>query len=293
MDDFGLLVVDKPIGPTSHRVVSIVRQGTGIRKVGHAGTLDPRASGVLVLCLGAATRLSEFLSTDTKRYEAVIRFGSSSETYDGEGPMVRITGAVPREDDIREVLKEFQGEIEQVPPPYSAIKLQGRKAYELARKGEEVELEPRTVTIYDLVLVEYRPPDLVLAIECSAGTYIRSIAHDLGERLTTGAHLASLRRTKAGIFTLADCVPLHALEAAMAAGTWQDYRRLAADALPDLPEIKLEGSSLEDVFNGRQIQSVGQAEGLARGIGPDGDLVALLESTEDGLSWHPRKVFVR
>ena len=132
MDAFGLLIVDKPVGPSSHRVVSIVRQGTGIRKVGHAGTLDPRASGVLVLCLGAATRLSEFLSTDTKRYEAVIRFGSSSETYDGEGPMVHITGAVPNLEDIRIVLDEFRGEIEQVPPPYSAIKLQGQKAYEIA-----------------------------------------------------------------------------------------------------------------------------------------------------------------
>ncbi len=293
MDDFGLLIVDKPVGPTSHRVVSVVRQGTCIRKVGHAGTLDPRASGVLVLCLGAATRLSEFLSTDTKRYEAVIRFGSTSETYDGEGPMVRITGAVPREDDIRDVLGEFHGEIEQVPPPYSAIKLQGRKAYELARKGEELELKARSVTIYDLVLVEYRPPDLVLEIECSAGTYIRSIAHDLGERLTTGAHLASLRRTKAGFFTLDDCVPLQALEAAMAAGAWQEYRRPAVDALPNLPEVRIEGASLADVLNGRRIQSAGRVEGLARGIGPDGDLVALLESIEDGRFWHPRKVFNR
>lgn len=293
MDDFGLLIVDKPVGPTSHRVVSVVRQGTGIRKVGHAGTLDPRASGVLVLCLGAATRLSEYLSTDTKRYEAVIRFGSSSETYDGEGPMVRITGAAPREEDIREVLGEFKGEIEQVPPPYSAIKLQGRKAYEMARKGEEVDLAPRQVTIYDLVLDEYRPPDLVLEIECSAGTYIRSIAHDLGERLTTGAHLASLRRTKAGIFTLDDCVPLRALELAMAERAWQEYRRPAADALPNLPRVQIEGPILADVLNGRRIPTAGEMEGMARAIGPDGDLVALLESVEDGRFWHPRKVFNR
>jgi tRNA pseudouridine55 synthase len=293
MDTFGLLIVDKPVGPTSHKVVSIVRQGTGIRKVGHAGTLDPFASGVLVLCLGAATRLSEFLSTDTKRYEAVIRFGSSSETYDGEGPMVHITGAAPGLDDIRAVLDEFRGEIEQVPPPYSAIKLQGQKAYEIARKGGEPELEPRTVTIYDLVLVDYRAPDLVLEIECSAGTYIRSIAHDLGTRLTTGAHLASLRRTKAGSFTIDECVSLYALEVAMADGTWGQYRRLAANALPDHPKVHIQGDRLEDVINGRRIPAPDGAAGMARGIGPDGDLVALLEAVEDGRSWHPRKVFPR
>jgi len=293
MNDFGLIIVDKPIGPTSHRVVGIVRQGTGIRKVGHAGTLDPRASGVLVLCLGAATRLSEFLSTDSKRYEAVIRFGSSTETFDSEGDMVRITGAAPLLEDIRDVLGEFKGAIEQVPPPYSAIKIQGKKAYELARQGEEVDLEPRTVTIYDLVLVEYRPPDLVVEIECSAGTYIRSIANDLGERLTTGAHLASLRRTKAGVFTLEESVPLPALEVALAAGNWEMYRRPAADALPDLPKLKVRGSELDDILNGRRIPSSKPAAGMARAIGPDGDLIALLEATPEGDLWHPRKVFSR
>jgi tRNA pseudouridine55 synthase len=291
MNDFGLIIVDKPIGPTSHRVVSIVRQGTGIRKVGHAGTLDPRASGVLVLCLGAATRLSEFLSTDSKRYEAVIRFGSSTETFDSEGDMVRITGAAPRIEDIRETLQEFKGEIVQVPPPYSAIKIQGKKAYELARKGEDVELEPRTVTIYDLLFVEYRPPDLVIEIECSAGTYIRSIANDLGERLTTGAHLAGLRRTKAGVFTLEESVPLPALEVALAAGNWDMYRRPAADALPGLPKLELRGQELEDILNGRRIPSNQVVSGMARGIGPDGDLIALLEATPEGDLWHPRKVF--
>jgi tRNA pseudouridine55 synthase len=293
MNDFGLIIVDKPVGPTSHRVVSIVRQGTGIRKVGHAGTLDPRASGVLVLCLGAATRLSEYLSTDTKRYEAVIRFGSSTETFDTEGEMVRITGAAPQVADIREVLVEFEGEIEQVPPAYSAIKIQGKKAYELAREGKEVELEPRAVTVHELLFVEYRPPDLVVEIECSAGTYIRSLANDLGERLTTGAHLASLRRTKAGVFTLGDSVPLPALEVALAAGNWDEYRRPAADALPDLPKLMLRGRELDDILNGRRIANVGSVSGMARAIGPDGDLVALLEATPEGDLWHPKKVFAR
>ncbi|HHH83046.1 MAG TPA: tRNA pseudouridine(55) synthase TruB [Chloroflexi bacterium] len=293
MKRFGLILVDKPVGPTSHRVVSIVRRGTGVRKVGHAGTLDPRASGVLVLCLGSATRLSEFLSTATKRYEALIRFGSSTQTYDSEGGIVRVTGAAPRLEDIQEVLPEFRGEIEQTPPPYSAIKIKGRKAYELARQGEEVDLQPRPVTIYHLSLVSYRPPDLLLDIECSAGTYIRSLANDLGERLATGAHLASLRRTKAGPFTLEDCVSLNKLEMALASGDWEQYVRPAADALPELPVVKVSGEKLKRVLNGNRIEAEEPATGMARGIGPDGDLVAILEAVEQGEQWQPRKVFGR
>jgi len=137
MNRFGLILVDKPTGPTSHKVVSIVRKETGVRKVGHAGTLDPRASGVLVLCLGSATRLSEYLSTASKRYEAVIRFGASTKTYDAEGDVIHITGAVPTEEDIHAVIPEFSGMIEQIPPPYSAIKVKGKKAYEMAGLSPE------------------------------------------------------------------------------------------------------------------------------------------------------------
>lgn len=293
MKGFGLILVDKPVGPSSHKVVSIVRKGTGVRKVGHAGTLDPRASGVLVLCLGSATRLSEYLSTASKRYEAVIRFGTSTETYDAEGDAIRITGAAPSEAEIRSVLPGFQGEIEQVPPPYSAIKIGGKKAYELARKGQEVELDPRKITIYRMEFVQYLPPDLTLGIECSAGTYIRSLAHDLGELLHTGAHLANLRRIKSGPFRLEDCVPLHKLEQSFDRGEWFQYLRPAADALPELPIVRVDGPLLEDVLNGRRIKAGDPAEGLARALGPDDDLVAILESTDEGSFWHPRKVFNR
>jgi tRNA pseudouridine55 synthase len=293
MKSFGLMLVDKPIGPSSHKIVSIVRNGTGIRKVGHAGTLDPRASGVLVLCLGAATRLSEFLSTASKRYEAVIRFGMSTETYDAEGDAIRITGTAPNEEDIRSILPQFIGEIEQVPPPYSAIKIQGRKAYELARKGEDVELDPRKITIYHLEFMDYNPPDLILSVECSAGTYIRSLAHDLGEQLNTGAHLANLRRVKSGPFTLDDCIPLSQLELSFLSGEWGQYVRPATEALPELPTIKVVGPALDDLHNGRMISAEGKAEGLACAIGPDGDLVAILEAVQDGSFWHPKKVFGR
>jgi tRNA pseudouridine55 synthase len=293
MKRFGIILVDKPTGPTSHKIVSIVRRETGVRKVGHAGTLDPRASGVLVLCLGSATRLSEYLSIASKRYEAVIRFGASTKTYDAEGDIIHITGAVPTEEDIRAIIPEFTGQIEQIPPPYSAIKIKGKKAYELAREGEEFDLDSRDVTIYKMALLEYRPPDLVLEVECSAGTYIRSLAHDIGVKLGTGAHLANLRRTKAGHFTIEECVSLRKLELGFNDGTWVEYLRPAVDALPDLPRINVEGKIFEDVTFGRLIPADGPALGMAVAIGPDGDLVAILESVEDGVKWHPKKVFNR
>ncbi|MGD8848312.1 MAG: tRNA pseudouridine(55) synthase TruB [Anaerolineales bacterium] len=293
MKAFGLITVDKPVGPTSHKVVSVVRKSTGVRKVGHAGTLDPRASGVLVLCLGSATRLSEFLSTASKRYEAVVRFGSSTETYDAEGDFVRVTGAAPSLNDIQELLPMFRGDIEQVPPAYSAIKVQGRKAYELARSGEDVELEAREVTIYKLGIMDYNPPDLVLDIECSAGTYIRSIANDLGEALSTGAHLANLRRTKAGPFTLDDCISLTQLEMAISAGNWQQYVRPAVEALPELPKVKVSGEELKRVTHGNRIPIGDVSADMASAIGPDGDIVAILEAVKDRTLWHPRKVFSR
>lgn len=292
MKDFGLLIVDKPVGPTSHRVVNTVRRGTGIRKVGHAGTLDPRASGVLVLCLGAATRLSEYLSTASKRYEAVIRFGAATRTYDSEGEVVLRSERIPSLEEIQAALPEFRGEIEQVPPPYSAIKVEGKKAYELARSGEEVELESRDVVIYTLEVKSYEPPELSLIIECSAGTYIRSIAHDLGAVLSTGAFLASLRRSKAGPFAIEDAVPLPILEIALETGDWEKYVVPAAEAVPDFPVVKLKEDQLEDIRHGRPIPSGGGAEGEARAMTPDGELAAIVEGVEEGEQWHPRKVFL-
>lgn len=292
MKDFGILVVDKPVGPTSHQVVNIVRRGTGIRKVGHAGTLDPRASGVLVLCLGAATRLSEYLSTTSKRYHAVIRFGASTQTYDAEGDVVMETGSTPSRKEIENILSDFEGEISQVPPPYSAIKVQGKRAYELAREGKPPELEPREVTIHDLKFVSYKSPDLSIEIECSAGTYIRSIAHDLGERLSTGAHLAALKRLKAGPFTIDDAVPLPKLEVGFMVDKWEKYVSPAADALPDFPVVKVDAENLKHIRHGHRIPAESGSSGMARAISYDGELVAILEAVEDGTLWHPRKVFV-
>lgn len=292
MKDFGIMVVDKPVGPTSHQIVSIVRRGTGIRKVGHAGTLDPRATGVLVLCLGRATRLSEYLSTSEKRYLAVIRFGASTRTYDSEGDIVHETGSAPKRKDIEEALSEFRGEISQVPPPYSAIKVQGKRAYRLAREGKPPELDARKVIIHELKLVRYKQPDLSLEIECSAGTYIRSIAHDLGEMLSTGAHLAELKRLKAGPFTLDDAVPLPKLEVGFMVDKWERYVIPAADALPEFPVVNISQKNLDLIRHGHRIPAEPSSSGMARGISSEGELVAILEAVEDGTHWHPRKVFL-
>lgn len=288
----GVLVVDKPVGLTSHDVVQIIRRGTGIRRAGHTGTLDPRASGVLVVLIGPAVRLSEYVSASDKRYQATIRLGSSTDTFDAEG---RITGSAPVEDiseeQFEEALEQFVGEIEQVPPPYSAIKVHGRKAYEMAREGEEVNLEPRTIQVYSLELLEWAPPEVVVDVFCSSGTYVRSLANDLGNALGCGAHLVGLRRTKSGRFTLRDAVPLRRLQESFVAGDWYKYLIPAAEALADWPMIELDGDQVELVRHGHRIPADKGDKGWARGVSEQGDLVALLEVDENTDEWQPRKVF--
>ena len=285
-------MVDKPIGLTSHDVVQIIRRGTGIRRAGHTGTLDPRASGVLVVLVGPAVRLSEYVSASDKRYQATIRLGSSTDTYDSEGEVTDI-GSIDDidEDQFEEILQSFVGEIQQVPPPYSAVKVKGRKAYEMARKGEEVDLEPRTINVYSLDVLEWAPPEVVIDVYCSSGTYVRSLANDLGRQLGTGAHLIGLRRTKSGRFTLRDAVPLRRLKEAFDAGDWYKYLIPAADALGDWPAVELNGDQVELVRHGHRIEAEPGARGWARGISQQGDLVALLEYDPETNEWQPRKVF--
>jgi tRNA pseudouridine55 synthase len=288
----GVLVIDKPVGMTSHDVVQVVRRGTGIRRAGHTGTLDPRASGVLVILIGPAVRLSEYVSASDKRYQATIRLGSSTDTFDAEGT---ITDSASIEDlteeRFNEVLQHFVGEIEQTPPPYSAVKVQGRKAYDMAREGEEFELEPRIINVYSLEVLEWAPPEVVIDVYCSSGTYVRSLANDLGKELGCGAHLVGLRRTKSGRFTLRDAIPLRRLQEAFDAGNW--YRNLipAAEALADWPMIELDADQVELVRHGHRIPAEAGQKGLARGVSQQGDLVALLEIDPETQEWQPRKVF--
>ena len=292
MKDFGLLLVDKPVGPTSHHIVHRVRLGSGVRKVGHAGTLDPRASGLLVLCLGPATRLSEYLSTTGKRYEAVVRFGASTRTYDSDGEIVSRSSDIPTREQIEAALPAFTGEIRQVPPPFSALKVSGQRAYDLARAGQDLDLEPRPITIYALRLQDYQPPDLALEVECSAGTYIRSLAHDLGARLGCGGYLAALRRTKAGPFTLEQAISTEKLERAFQDGTWRVHLRPASEALPGFAHVNLTVEQVDRVKRGHRIPAGAGSSGMACGLDPEGGLVAVLQAVEEDAEWQPHKVFL-
>ncbi len=230
--------------------------GTGLRRAGHTGTLDPRASGVLVILVGPAVRLSEFVSASDKRYQAIIRLGSTTDTFDADGKFTNSDEPVNvTEDQFEKVLNTFIGEIEQTPPPYSAVKVQGRKAYDMARQGEEVELAPRKITVHHLEVLEWAPPEVVIDVHCSSGTYVRSLANDLGTVLGCGAYLVGLRRTKSGRFSLRDATPLRKLQEAFHAGNWYQYLIPAAEALAEWPAVELSPDEVEDVRHGHRVKA--------------------------------------
>jgi tRNA pseudouridine55 synthase len=293
----GVLVIDKPIGMTSHDVVNAVRYGTGIRRAGHTGTLDPRASGVLVILVGPAVRLSEYVSASDKRYQAIIRMGASTDTFDAEGRFTQQTTSPlsVTESQFEETLKQFVGEIEQTPPPYSAVKVRGRRAYDMARKGEEVELAPRKINVYHLEVLEWAPPEVVVDVHCSSGTYVRSLANDMGNALGCGGYLVGLRRTKSGRFSLRDATPLRKLQEAFRAGNWYQYLIPAAEALGDWPAIELDPDMVENVKHGHRIPANPADKpginNLVRGVSMAGELVALMELDPTTSEWQPKKVF--
>jgi tRNA pseudouridine55 synthase len=293
----GVLVVDKPVGMTSHDVVEAIRRGTGIRRAGHTGTLDPRASGVLVILVGPAVRLSEYVSASDKRYQAIIRLGSSTDTFDADGKFVRSDQPVNvTEEQFEKILKQFEGEIEQTPPPYSAVKVQGRRAYDMARQGEEVELAPRKIQVHHLEVLEWAPPEVVVDVHCSSGTYVRSLANDMGNALGTGAYLVGLRRTKSGRFSLRDATPLRKLQESFQAGNWYQFLIPAAEALADWPAIELNPDDVEEVRHGHRVKAAADTKpgSMVRGVSMAGELIALMElaAGEDGSpEWQPKKVF--
>lgn len=287
----GVLVVDKPVGLTSHDVVQIVRKGTNIRRAGHTGTLDPRASGVLVILIGPAVRLSEYVSASDKRYQAVVRLGVKTDTFDAEGRIENTSPVNINEEQFEEALTHFVGEIEQVPPPYSAVKVKGRKAYEMAREGEEVDLSPRKIQVYNLELLEWAVPEAVIDVYCSSGTYVRSLANDLGEKLGCGAHLVGLRRTKSGRFTLRDAVPMRKLKEHFDNGTWYQLIIPAAEALSDWPAVELDHEQVEAIRHGHRVPAQPGIGTMVRGISEQGELVALMEFDPAASEWQPKKVF--
>ncbi len=274
---------------TSHDVVAAVRRMARVDRVGHAGTLDPLATGLLVLCIGAATRLSEYIMATRKRYHAVVRLGAITATDDAEGPIIaeqpvdHLTAA-----EVAAALSAFNGELEQTPPMYSAIKQGGQPLYERARRGEVVERAARRVWLRTELLA-YRPPYAEIAVECSHGTYIRSLARDLGAALGVGGFLAALRRLASGAFD--QPAAWEALQAAFADGTWQSCLRDERVALPHFLEVVLDTARSSAIRHGRPVQAAeGAAEGtLARLYADSGAFLAI--GLQRGGKWQPIKVF--
>jgi tRNA pseudouridine55 synthase len=290
----GFLNIDKPSGITSHDVVARIRRLSGQRRVGHAGTLDPAATGVLVVALGGATRLIEYVQHQTlKRYLATVRLGVSTTTDDADGEIVA-QHPVPRFDaaTIEQALAPLRGPIWQTPPMYAALHHQGRRLYELARAGVTVETPPRQVYVERLDLVGYDPPLLSLDVVCGSGTYIRALARDLGGALGCGAHLAALRRTAVDAFCIEDAVPLNVLEAEACSNARETLqRRLLSPevAVADWHALRLDEENARRIRHGLPISAPPGAPSQARAHAPDGALLALLRY--DDSHWRPMKVF--
>ncbi len=296
----GLLVIDKPTGPTSHDVVDRLRRILGVRRVGHGGTLDPDATGVLLVAVGQATRFFPYLSKEDKVYEGVIRLGFATETYDASGrPSTEESHDFPDREDLVEAMKRFEGTIRQTPPSYSAKKIGGKPVYKMARAHQEITLKASVVRVEWFRLGDYRPPLVVFEAKCSSGTYVRSLAHDLGQRLGCGAHLDALRRTSVGPYALADAVSLAALEEPggkdRAAVLILPLERL----LPGVPAVVVGPAAETRIRNGAALgpEHLGlpsssappfpRAACVLRLFGESGKLLALARPSPDGERVHP------
>ncbi|MEZ4769080.1 MAG: tRNA pseudouridine(55) synthase TruB [Caldilineales bacterium] len=286
----GVLVIDKPGGWTSHDVVARTRGLTRIRQIGHAGTLDPMATGVLVLCIGKATRLLEYLTGQPKSYRAAITLGISTDTYDAEGTVTETRPAPALGwNDLEQALAPFRGGIMQVPPAYSAIKRDGVASYKRARRGEAVQLAPRPVTIYAIDLLSFDGVTVQVDVTCSAGTYVRSLAHDLGQALGCGAHLSGLRRTAVAGFTLTQATTLEALAAA--GDQWTQFLLPPDSAVAHLPAVVLEPDAVGQLLHGQSIPAQSTAvEGPVRAYDSAGRLLAIVSYLPDRQAWKPLKV---
>lgn len=298
----GVLVIDKPAGPTSHDVVAVVRKLLGTKRIGHTGTLDPFATGVLVLLTGQATRLLQFLENDEKEYEARIRFGFETDTADSTG---KITSNAVGMDKVVKILEEtdwesvaggFRGESWQIPPMYSAKKVAGKKLYELARRGVEIERRPVKINVSYLEIIRndssLAPDEAVLRLRCSAGTYVRTLAEDIGRAVGTGAHLTALRRTRAGKFTLQESVTLEDLKSD---ATPSAYLRPVTDAVAHYPVFILPESRIGPTGNGMPTRigsgQFGDGEWV-RLADINGKLIAMAKFDEKEKMLRPKLVFV-
>ena len=286
----GVIIVDKPREWTSHDVVNKMRRLAGTRKVGHLGTLDPGATGVLPLVIGRATRLAQFFTRNDKTYQGVIHFGYSTDSYDMDGVATSPETPVTLDWQLESLLDRFRGEIQQVPPPVSAKKVAGRPAYELARKGQPMELEPVAVNVYELQLLSVDGCEASVLLHCSAGTYVRSIAHDAGQALGCGAFLKSLRRTASGDFNIERARTLEELAALAGEGRLQEALIPAAELLPAFPAELVDAITAGHIRNGRDFRvspfQAREGSRYVKAVTPQGELVAIGEARLPHL-YHP------
>lgn len=281
----GFLVVDKPSGITSHDVVARVRRATGIRKVGHAGTLDPMATGVVVVAIGRVTRLIRFLQDQDKEYVATACFGVATDTLDADGNVTDTTPMDVTEADVRSAAARFVGRIDQVPPMVSALKKDGRRLYELAREGVEVERPPRPVDIHEIEILSVTPgphPSVDFRVVCGKGTYVRSLADDIARALGGFAHLTALRRTRSGGLDLAHAVGADDLS------DWESHLIPPIEALAGYPTVDVDAETAGLIRNGRRIRVEGTGDGITAVRGPGGGLVAVC--TVEGGTFRPEVV---
>lgn len=293
----GVVVVDKPPGPTSHDIVAAARRALREKSIGHAGTLDPLATGVLALACGKATRLVRFFSAADKAYEATLRFGVTTDTYDSSGQTIAETAARPTREAVAAALASLTGERLQTPPAYSAKKIDGHRAYDLARQARPVEVSPVRVTLVESELLAWSGNEAVIRLTCSAGFYVRTLAHEIGELVGTGACLSALRRTRSGSFTLASAVGMDAL---MSGGATPIPM---SELLPELSAVSVDADGVTRVLHGRDLSrqqyhpaSAGgplQAAGAwTRVLGPTGDLVAVASPGPAPGVLHPSVVLI-
>lgn len=285
----GVLPVDKPEGPTSHDIVAAARRALGVRRIGHTGTLDPFASGLLLLCIGPATRLAEYLTALSKEYDATVRFGEATDTDDHTGRVLRQSDAWKRlsEDEIARAFAALVGERDQLPPAYSAKKVDGKRLYAAARAGEVVERTPARVHIEEIEILRIALPDVDIRVRCGAGTYIRAIARDAGEALGAGGHLACLRRTSIGLHSVGRAVPLDQLaDAARVAAAMLT----PAAAVDHLPRITIGPEDETRLMHGNAIRYEGASvEGPVALCAASGELLGIGEAAANLIQ--PRKVF--
>lgn len=297
----GILNLNKPRGRTSFDIIAAIKKISNEKRVGHAGTLDPAASGVLPVCIGKATRVIEYLMDSTKTYNADIELGASTDTYDADGKIVK-TGdcSTVTVAQVKSMLSEFRGNIIQVPPVYSALKKNGRPLYELARKGAAITPEGRPITIYDISILDWIPPIVKIRVVCGKGTYIRSLANDLGEKLGCGAFLKSLVRESYGPFNINDSITLNEFEESVKSGYREQFLYPIDAVIKHLPMVTLTEDEALMVANGVDIpimrllttfSSQPLTSCYCRSYLPSGQLLAVLKYNSESRLWHPEKVF--